>query len=144
MIWPLLRIKIQSRKNTKKLSKNNYFPKTLFWGKIKVLATIWHDLFLKYILSEHFGKIQHVLFVHEGKKTFKCEVCNNSCPGKSNLNQLAALVHEGNKPFEYKICNFSYSEKSNLIRTLHPFMKKINYIKNWFMGITRLEILKPP
>ena len=87
---------------------------------------------------------EHVSSVHEGKKTFKCEVCNNSCPGKSNLNQLAALVHEGNKPFEYKICNFSYSEKSNLIRTLHPFMKKINYIKNWFMGITRLEILKPP
>ena len=42
----------------------------------------------------------HVSSVHEGKKTFKCEVYNDSCSGKSSLNQHVALVYGGRKPYE--------------------------------------------
>ena len=47
----------------------------------------------------------HVATVHEGKKTFKCDICNANFGQKSTLNKHVATVHEGKKQFKCDICN---------------------------------------
>ena len=54
---------------------------------------------------------QHMASVHEGKKPFKCEVCDYSCSQNSSLKRHAASVHEGMKPFKCAICDYSCSRK---------------------------------
>ena len=41
---------------------------------------------------------RHVVSVHEGKKPFKCEICDYSCSLKRTLKKHVAAVHEGEKP----------------------------------------------
>ena len=38
-----------------------------------------------------------VATVHEGKKQFKCDICNTKFGIKSDLNRHVATVHEGKK-----------------------------------------------
>ena len=42
------------------------------------------------------------------KKTFECEIC------KGNLNVYIASVHERKKPFKCEFCNNTYSRKNSL------------------------------
>ena len=42
---------------------------------------------------------RHIESVHEGKKHFKCKICDASFSQKVNMNEHIALVHEGNEPF---------------------------------------------
>ena len=42
--------------------------------------------------------------VHEGKKPFRCEVCDYSCTEKRNMIRHISLVHEGKKN-KCDICN---------------------------------------
>ena len=63
---------------------------------------------------------QHVATVHEGKKPFKCDICNFSCSQKSNMKKHVAAVHEGNKPFKCAICDYSF------FNMLQQFMKEKN------------------
>ena len=59
---------------------------------------------------------QHAGAVHEGKKPFKCEICDYSCSIKNYLNEHAERVHEGKKSFKCQICDYKSSQKGDLKR----------------------------
>ena len=58
----------------------------------------------------------HVKSVHEGKKPFKCDICDYIFSLKGNLNQHAASVHKGKKPFKCNICDATFSKKGLMKR----------------------------
>lgn len=61
----------------------------------------------------------HVATVHEGKKQFKCAICDVKFGHKSHLNQHVITVHEGKKKFKCNIFNANFGEKNKShIRTL--------------------------
>ena len=43
--------------------------------------------------------------MHEGKKQFKCDICEAEFGQKVILNRHVATVHEGKKPFKCEICD---------------------------------------
>ena len=45
----------------------------------------------------------HVTTVHDGKKQFKCDICNAKFRLKCMLNQHVATVHEEKKQFKCEI-----------------------------------------
>ena len=57
---------------------------------------------------------RHVVVVHEGRKRFKCEICNAEFGQKSDLNKHVAVVHEGKKQFTCDICNSEFGQKGTL------------------------------
>ena len=62
----------------------------------------------------------HIELVHEGKKSFTCNVCDAAFSEKSQS------VHERKKPFQCNICDASFSQKGNLnghIESVHGGMK---------------------
>ena len=59
---------------------------------------------------------RHIESVHEGKKPFKCEICDYSCSLKKTMKIHAASVHEGLKPFKCHICDYCCSQKGNMNR----------------------------
>ena len=50
--------------------------------------------------------------VHEGKKQFKCDICDYSFSCKRDIIRHVASVHEGKKPFKCDICDYSCSQKN--------------------------------
>ena len=52
--------------------------------------------------------------VHEGSKTFKCDVCLKLFTNKSKL-ESHYRTHTGEKPFVCRICDKRFSQKSNLV-----------------------------
>ena len=56
----------------------------------------------------------HVASVHNGKKQFKCDICGYSCSQKSHMNRHVASVYEGKKPFKCDICDCSFSSKQHM------------------------------
>ena len=42
---------------------------------------------------------KHIAPIHEGKKTFKCEICDYSCYQKGQMKQHVLSVYEGKKQF---------------------------------------------
>ena len=67
----------------------------------------------------------HVATVHEGKKPFKCEVCDYKWYQKSSLENNVASVHTGNKPFTC-VCDYSSSQKSKTNEHVYQFMQERN------------------
>ena len=59
---------------------------------------------------------KHIESVHDGKKAFKCNICDASFSQKGNLNVHIDSVHEEMKPFKCKICDASFSRKATLKR----------------------------
>jgi hypothetical protein len=55
-----------------------------------------------------------VASVHEGKKPFKCEVCDYSCSQKSIMKSHVVSAHEGKKPFKCNICDYRCSRNINM------------------------------
>ena len=53
---------------------------------------------------------RHVEPVHEGKKSFKCNVCDTAFSEKSKLNGHIESVHEGKKPFKCNDCGAAFSQ----------------------------------
>ena len=49
---------------------------------------------------------KHVESVHEGKKPFKCDICDYSSSQKGHLKTHVASVHEGQKTFKCHICDY--------------------------------------
>ena len=69
---------------------------------------------------------KHIASVHDGKKPFKCNICEASFPQKQNLNIHIASVHEGKKPFKCNSCDASFVSKHGLtvhIYSVHEFKK---------------------
>ena len=64
--------------------------------------------------------------VHEGLKTFKCDICKTSFVAKDSLEKHIASIHEGKKPFQCEICNTGFSQKGHVrthIATVHEKQK---------------------
>jgi uncharacterized Zn-finger protein len=53
----------------------------------------------------------HIMSVHEGKKQFKCEICNQGISSKKYMKTPIAFVHEGKKPFKCDICDATFNQK---------------------------------
>ena len=47
----------------------------------------------------------HVASVHEGKKQFKCDICDYSCSRKGDMKTHVASVHEGKNRFSRGVSN---------------------------------------
>ena len=56
----------------------------------------------------------HIESVHEGKKKFKCQICDYSCHTKCNMNRHISIVHEENKPFDCNICEKAFSSRHSI------------------------------
>ena len=68
----------------------------------------------------------HIESVHEGKKPFKCSLCDAAFGFKYGLNMHILSVHEKKKPFKCSKCEFEATQKSNLKRheeTVHEGIK---------------------
>ena len=65
------------------------------------------------ILANKTTLAQHIK-IHEGKKPFRCDICDYSCSQKSNMKTHVASVHEEKKPFKCNICEYGCSTKSIL------------------------------
>ena len=54
------------------------------------------------------------LAVHDGKKPFKCEICDFSFALKQSLKTHIGSFHEGNKLYKCEMCDNSFAQKSHL------------------------------
>jgi predicted nucleic acid binding AN1-type Zn finger protein len=52
----------------------------------------------------------HIESVHEGKESFKCNVCDTAFSEKNKLNGHIESVHEGKKPFKCNDCGTAFSK----------------------------------
>ena len=57
----------------------------------------------------------HISSVHEGKKTFRCEMCGKTFFDWTKLTQHIAVIHEGMKPYKCDICDYIGSQNSDFI-----------------------------
>ena len=52
--------------------------------------------------------------VHEGEKSFECDLCESKFTQKESLKAHIASVHEYEKLLEYDICENAFTQKENL------------------------------
>ena len=57
---------------------------------------------------------KHISAVHEGKKPFKCTICDKRFGRKSHMELHISAVHEEKKPFKCLLCNKGFTRKENL------------------------------
>ena len=69
---------------------------------------------------------RYIEFVQEGKKTLKCEFCDNSCSQTSNLNSHIALLYTLEKR-SLLILNYSCSKKHNLKNELDESLSDVKF-----------------
>ena len=67
------------------------------------------------ILANKTTLAQHIK-IHEGKKPFRCDICDYSCSQKGNMKTHVASVHVVKKPFKCDICDYSFSLKNIMKR----------------------------
>ena len=56
----------------------------------------------------------HELCVHNGERSFKCDICNGGFTSKKDLNRHISSVHEGKRPLKCELCGSSFKEKGKL------------------------------
>ena len=61
---------------------------------------LFFDCSQKQALKKHISEIHE-----EGKKPFKCDICDQSSSQKGNLSKHTASVHDSNKSFKCDICD---------------------------------------
>ena len=59
---------------------------------------------------------RHVATVHEEKKQFKCDICNDDFKSKHVMKEHIEKIHKGkeNEKFKCDICNAKFGQKGNL------------------------------
>ena len=62
------------------------------------------------------GMERHLSTAHDGKKEFKCEMCDKVFSRKNNIKAHMESVHEGKKSFKCKVCDKNFSHKHHMIR----------------------------
>ena len=70
-----------------------------------------------YLTTQHGHLNVHIDTVHEGKKSFGCDVCDK--------NSHIASVHEGKKAFKYDVSFFAYIH-TNSIPILNTWLKDVH------------------
>ena len=63
---------------------------------------------------------------NQGKKLFKCEICDYSCSKNSTMKSHVVSVHEGKKQFKCDICDYSCSQKRSMkthVASVHEVKK---------------------
>ena len=78
---------------------------------------------------------EHIGAIHEGKKPFRCDICDYRCSQKSSLTRHIAQVHERKRPFKCEICDYSCSRK----HMLNLFMKERSHSNVTFVTTAVLE-----
>ena len=56
----------------------------------------------------------HIATIHEGKKPFKCAICDAGFTSKHGMKKHIVAIHEGNKPFKCDICNAKFASKQRM------------------------------
>ena len=67
------------------------------------------------MISKNYIK-EHMYSVHEGKKPFKCHVCESSFAESTKLRIHIKTRHEKKKPYKCDICDARFGENSHLYR----------------------------
>ena len=58
----------------------------------------------------------HISSVQEGKKPYRCDICNAKFTSKQSLNGHMVSVHEGKKPFKCETSDATFARKNELNR----------------------------
>ena len=82
-------------------------------GQEELITQLWQKAICK---SFPFGLKNHISLVHEGKKPFKCSICNVRFAQNQGLKKHIAAVHEGKKPFKCSICDDSFTQIGSMNR----------------------------
>ena len=72
--------------------------------------------------------------VHEGIKSFKCNLCDYQATQISNLKIHIDSVHEGTKPFKCNLCYYKAAQNASLkrhIRSVHEKIKTFKWNYKW-------------
>ena len=89
--------------------------------------------------SQNSNMKSHVASFHEGKKPFKCDICDHSFSQKRDLNTHVASVHEEKKQFKCDICNYCCFLKQHMKQHVKKSMKlhiqSVNITKKTFQII---------
>ena len=72
----------------------------------------------RHISINHERKKMHIASVHEGKKPFKCQICDYSCTQKTDMTHHVSFVHEKKEPFKCDICSYSCFLKHDIKKHL--------------------------
>ena len=64
----------------------------------------------------------HVSSVHERKKLFKCQICDQRFSEKGNMTKHMATIHGGKKPLKCEVCEKTFLSRVPLTHTCHQFM----------------------
>ena len=71
---------------------------------------------VSYLQIQLFKKFYLVESVHEGKKPYRCSICDYNFSQKNNLKAHVESVHENVKPYNCVICNYSCLKKGDMER----------------------------
>ena len=66
----------------------------------------------------------HIASVHEGKKPFKCHVCDAKFSNKPNMKRHVAYVHENNKSYKCDMCFKIYKANADLKRHISTIQEE--------------------
>ena len=62
------------------------------------------------------NKSEKFVAVHEGRKPFKCDVCNSNFAHKGDVTNHRTLVHDGKRSFKCDVCNAAFGLRYILTR----------------------------
>ena len=66
----------------------------------------------------------HIKSVHEGKKGYKCTICDASFYASNGLKYHMTKIHEDKRPYIYEICDSSFVLKGHLTRHISSVHEK--------------------